>query len=138
MAETGSMQHTYKMFNTKSFRESLSIPDAIWNELEPLVKAKITEIRAKIRETKKAQMEITKPEKLPNQYPSIKSKETMLNMVSSMAELSMIDDDADTDDDMVTSSVYMARTSIVMDPPGELRGEPDDTIEVKAHFEYSL
>ena len=114
--------------------------------MEPLVKSKITEARAKIREAKKAQLEINKPEKVPDQYPSKKNKETMLNMVSSMADLSMLDDDADTDDEMVTSSVYMARTSTVMDPPGafrgdppgELRGDSEDPIVVKAHFEYSL
>ena len=66
MAKAGNVHQTYKMFNTKSFRESLSIPDAIWNELEPLLKEKITKIRAEIREKKKAKAESSSPEKLPS------------------------------------------------------------------------
>ena len=41
MARQGGIGPTYKMFNNKPFRESLSIPDRIWNELEPLMKEKI-------------------------------------------------------------------------------------------------
>ena len=57
MAQASKMQHTYKVINTKSFKESMSISDAIQNELEPMIKKKITEVRAKIIERKKAKLE---------------------------------------------------------------------------------
>ena len=44
MSQSSSIHQTYKMFNTKTVRESLSIPEAIWSELEPMIKAKIDEI----------------------------------------------------------------------------------------------
>jgi hypothetical protein len=40
---------TYRMFSLKTYRESCSIPDKIWAELEPMFKKKINEIRAKVR-----------------------------------------------------------------------------------------
>ena len=138
MAQASNMHQTYKMFNTKSFRESLSIPDAIWNELEPLVKDKIQEARIRIREKKKAKLDKQQNNSLPNQYPTMKNRETMLNMVTAMAEMSMDDEDSDTDDDMITSSAYMARSFRTLDPPGESCKGKDDVLEVRAHFEYTL
>ena len=38
MAKENGLHPTFQVFKTKTFRESLSIPDKIWAELEPLVK----------------------------------------------------------------------------------------------------
>jgi hypothetical protein len=121
MAKEDGLQETYHVFNSKTFRQSLSIPDATWNKLEPMLKDKITELRNKIRKERaeKASMD-KKPEKLPSQYPNMKAKETMLNLVSSIADLGMNDMDDDTDDDMLTTTAFMARTAIALEPPGEL------------------
>ena len=146
MAESSSIHHVYKMFNTKTVRESLSIPEAIWSELEPMIKDKITEIRAKIREKRKDKEQAKlKSEKIPNQYPSMKSRESVINMVSTLTNLGMEDVDDDTDDDMLTSSAFMARTYSVnhypaTDIPSEEPNlyqnvEPSQDIVVKAHFE---
>ena len=47
MREKGPV-NAYKLFNTKVFRENLSILDAIWNKLEPIMKLQITKIREKL------------------------------------------------------------------------------------------
>ena len=49
MASESNFDHTYHMFNAKTFRESLGIPSAIWAELEPLIKDRINEIRAELK-----------------------------------------------------------------------------------------
>src|SRR5687768_8231272 len=73
-------QATYTMFNSKPFRESLSIPDKIWNKSEPMIKDKIIAIRVDIRKKN----ESSQPKQaIPSQYPTM-AKETMLNLVSSM------------------------------------------------------
>jgi hypothetical protein len=119
-----------------------------------MLKDKITELRNKIRKERaeKASKD-KKPKKLPSQYPNMKAKETMLNLVSSVTDLGMNDMDDDTDDDVLTTSAFMARTVIAMEPPGELGTQQpangqqstsvecedtEEVIEVKAHFEYSL
>ena len=147
MATEEGLEQTYQIFSTKTFRQSLSIPDVIWNELEPMLKDKINEIRAKVRENRK-QKEKPKSEKLPNQYPSMKTKETLANLVSSVANLGLDDFDNETDDDMMVSSVFMARTFLPVDPPEMTSGPsdppetsdntPEPLMEVKAHFEYSM
>jgi hypothetical protein len=149
MAESSSIHHVYKMFNTKTVRESLSIPEAIWSELEPMIKVKITEIRAKVRDKRKEKEQAKlKSEKIPNQYPSMKNRESVINMVSTLTNLGMEDVDDDTDDDMITSSAFMARTYSVSqypasDIPGEdpnlsQNAETSQDVVVKAHFEYTL
>ena len=50
MAEEEGLEITYRMFNTRTFRENMSIPTAIWNELEPAIKQKIGEIRKNLRD----------------------------------------------------------------------------------------
>ena len=49
MAQEDGINHTYHMFNTSSFRETLSISSKIWAELEPAIKEKIKEIKANLR-----------------------------------------------------------------------------------------
>src|SRR4051812_29991761 len=49
MARGGGLIPTYKQFNSEPFRESLNMPDRIWNKLEPAIKEKIHKIRANLR-----------------------------------------------------------------------------------------
>lgn len=49
MAEENGLEFTYKVFNTRSLRENLSIPPNIWNKLEPSIREKINEIRNKLK-----------------------------------------------------------------------------------------
>jgi len=51
MAEEDGLEFTYKVFNTRTLRENLSIPSSIWNELEPTIREKINEIRKKLKNT---------------------------------------------------------------------------------------
>ena len=55
MAEEHGLSNTYRMYQTRQFRESLSILSAIWAELEPAIQEKINKNRSKIREKCKAQ-----------------------------------------------------------------------------------
>jgi hypothetical protein len=108
---------TYKMFALKTYRESLSIPDKIWAELEPMFKEKINEIRTKIRKQNTEQDSKPGSGKIPRQYPNIKPKESLINMVSSLATLDLNESDDDTDDEVIQSmSTFMVR-SMPIDPP---------------------
>ena len=51
---------TWHMFNVKSYRESLSIPDSIWIQLEPPIKMKIGEIRKKIKAERATHIPVNK------------------------------------------------------------------------------
>ena len=62
----------------------------------------------------------------------------MLKHVTAMAELALSDEEDKTDDDMVVSSAFMARTLPVNDHPGDFSINPDNILEVRAHFEYSF
>ena len=43
---------TYRMFNTRSFRDSMTIPTAIWFELEPQIREKVNEARERAKAKK--------------------------------------------------------------------------------------
>ena len=106
------------------------------------------------------------PKQYPNMKPKESPKESLIHMVSSLVSMDLNDSDNDTDDEaMQYTSSFMVRSftsvnSTSIDPP-EIRdhimasnipsgesmllqdstssGEDnDDTIEVKAHFEYSI
>lgn len=49
-ARESGLENAYQLFNVRQNRESLSIPTAIWKELEPVIKEQINAIRTKIRE----------------------------------------------------------------------------------------
>ena len=139
-AQESGLQHTFRMFQARSFRESLSIPSEIWKELEPVIQEQINKIRQKIKERRSSQTPNyhrnppmynnngPKDEKMPNQYPTMKPKPTVANLVNSIADMELSDDE-DTDDDELHTSVYMVKTRIPIDPPS-------DVLEVRAHFEY--
>ena len=68
----------WNMFNVKSYRESLSIPDSIWIQLEPPIKMKIGEIRKKIREDRATKQDSKQPAKAskPLKTDTAEQKET--------------------------------------------------------------
>ena len=83
---------TYNMLNVKQYRESLSIPSAIWSQLEPSFQEKINKIRQEIRSkreqltgkasvrdgVKQMEQDLNKlgtpktSQIIPDQYPSMK------------------------------------------------------------------
>jgi hypothetical protein len=140
MASESDINHTYHMFNAKTFRESLGIPSAIWAELEPLIKDRINEIRAELKAKRgysnqtPVKHDQPKPyspkddKKMPNQYPTMKPKQTVANLVNSLADLNM-DSDDDTDNEAIDIHPYMVRTRLPLEPPS-------DILDVRAHFEY--
>ena len=108
--------------------------------MEPSLKEKINEMRSNIRKQKALSNDKPKTGKLPNQYPNMRTKETVANLVSSLADVDFdSDNEGDTDDDMITMSAFMART--FASDPNDDENSPDSTepdIVVKAHLEYSL
>ena len=75
--------------------------------------------------------------KLLDQYPSKRSQESIINLCSSVAEMGFDDDSDSTDDDAITSFVYMAKAAIV-DPEG-LKTSSDRSkqiLQVRAYLEY--
>ena len=52
MEQEEGLFNAYRAFNTRVIRQNLNIPDQIWNELEPQIKQRITEIRSKLRKQK--------------------------------------------------------------------------------------
>jgi hypothetical protein len=151
MAEDGGYFNTYKVFNTRSFRENLSIPDQIWKELEPVMKDKITEIRSKLRKNQPSSNTTapTSQSSIPKQYPTMTQQDKKVNLVTHMEDLTMDDKEEDTDDDMLMTYAMMTRvTACTMDPPGNTdylvkekenthEVSKDNDLEVRAHFEYS-
>ena len=149
MAMENGLVTTYNMFNTRVFRESLTIPTAIWLELEPSIKEKISEARERVKEKRgynkpndKGQASYSKPieksqgtrpksptpEKIPNQYPNVKPKNTLANLVNSLGNIELNDKDSeDTDEDMLEFSTYMVRRTLPVD-------SPSDIIDIKARL----
>jgi hypothetical protein len=78
---------------------------------------------------------------MPDQYPAMRTKPTVANLVNSMGDLDM-DDDEDTDDELMTTKAFMVCSRTSMDPPTGLPDTqytpdpPTDILEVRAHFEY--
>ena len=147
MAQESNLQSTFNCFNTQSFRQNLSIPDAIWREMEPELREKIMEIRKKLRDQKPSSLNnksytpnsSSKPSvptpnttssttpQVPDQYPSMKPVTTMAHLVNSVANFGLEDgSDDDTDDDILpTSMAFMVKVQQPM------------IMEVKAHLEYA-
>ncbi len=49
-AKESGLENAYNLFNVRQNRESLSIPTAIWKELEPVIRDQINAIRTRLRE----------------------------------------------------------------------------------------
>jgi len=148
MAQESGIEAIWRMFNARTFRDKLGIPTPIWKELEPPIKEKINEIRDRIKKcsntyqklpynNQKSSISTQKSQKLSNstqkadipaQYPSMKPRDTIANLVNSLGDIELSDGN-ETDDDMLETSVFMVKHRIAMDPPS-------DIIDVKAHFEY--
>ena len=75
--------------------------------------------------------------KLPDQYPTKRNQEALINLCSSVAEMGIDGDDYSTDDEALTSHVYMAKT-VRPDPEGstETSDENEQILKVRAHLEY--
>src|SRR5687767_983204 len=154
MAKIDGAVKTYAAFPMRSFRENLSIPDKIWAELEPSFKEEITKIRSRVHAKERqgsqgnqAPSQTPTPgkpaatsfasKKLPSQYSTMSTKETVAQLVSSVADLGLDDDASDsTDNDMMhVTSTYAVRTCQYEEPSDD---SSDDVIEVQAHLEYTI
>ncbi len=82
MAKESCVLTTFKMFNTKTFRDNLHIPDAIWKEMEPPLRETIQKLKEKIWAKRAAEKVQETKSVLPDQYPTMKSKETALHLCS--------------------------------------------------------
>ena len=135
-----SVYNTYQSLQSKTFRESLRIPDSIWNMLEPSLRKKIDEIRSTIRKQRadKAKKE-SQPQSLPVQYPS-KSKESkesvdvVVNLCNQLGSVAM-EEEYDTDDDDIHLYKFTTITCDESESSGKV--EVADDIPVRAHFEYA-
>ena len=121
MQETSPVQ-VYQALRSPTMRDSLSIPTALWKELEPSLRERIMEIRESIRKKKdrgvREQDKKVKPRQypLPPQYANKTSMDLVANLCSQM---NLHDSDEDTDDDMM------------------IQGFCTTTIEYRAHLEYA-
>ena len=68
--------------------------------MEPLVREQINAIRAKIRKDRSEQAPVDMV-RISSQYPSMKPKEVVINMVSTLIDMDMNDCDEDTDDEVM-------------------------------------
>ena len=140
IAET-SISHAYNALTSRTLRENLRIPNAIWRRLEPELQEKIREIRDEIhREGKpksspshystrdnnsrhdKASDEIL-PSQYPNKKPTQPSVKSMINLVGQLDDPS---DDSDTDNECLAYNVT--------------RDDEEDTsqdIEIRVHLEHA-
>ena len=77
--------------------------------------------------------------KLPDQYPSKRNQESLVNLCSSIADMGIEQesDDDSTDDEAITSHFYMAKT-FRPDPNGiaDPSDDGEDVLKVRAHLEY--
>ena len=108
-------QGVVKAFNTlqsQTVRNSLFIPDAIWEKMEPQMKEKVMEIRRELRAKRaaaspvnKAASESNKP-RLSAQYPTVTAAASM-HMTDLLARVNKMvldedSDDASIDDEAIT------------------------------------
>ena len=146
MTEEDGIETTFRCFNARSFRDRLGIPTPIWNEMEPAICEKVNEIRAKLKQKRPNTPPRSSKSEIPAQYPTMKSKDTIANLVNSLGDMDL-GEDSDTDDDILQTSAYMVKQKVSIDPCGDSDGEleirthlnldpPSDVIDLRAHFEY--
>ena len=93
--------------------------------------------KARAKEKQASSTKSNNVSKLPDQYPTKKNQETLINLCSSVAEMGIDGDDDSTDDEALNSHVYMAKT--VRQDNEELTNSSDDKepiFQVRAHLEY--
>ena len=89
------------MQRSSTMRENLNIPQAIWEQLEPSLREKIPEIKAKTRKKRDADKANPKLNELPAQYPTkVNAVATEEASIASLcANIHFEDGEDDTDDD---------------------------------------
>src|SRR5687768_14459010 len=92
MSKASGLRSAYNVLQSKDFRESLYIPQAIWNELEPSIRQEVMKAKNKAKE-KKAN-NTNSNQKLPYQYPTKKNQESIINLCSSIADMGFDGDDS--------------------------------------------
>ena len=95
------------------------------------------EIKKRLQEKQNAKPKQDSASKIPDQYPSKKNKDHVVNLCSTIADLGIESDDESTDDEAITSFAYMVK-STKLEPEGMLNSEDslDLPIQVRAHLEY--
>ena len=93
--------------------------------------------KAKAKEKQANSTKSSNVSKLPDQYPSKKNQESLINLCSSLAEMGFDEDSDSTDDEALTSHVYMTKT-VKPDPAGIADSSDDNeqVLKVRAHLEY--
>ena len=132
----------YNTMQSTTVRNSLSVPDLIWDKLEPDMRKKILEIKKELREKKQTASPVPKPAtvtskpNLPAQHPTMSANQTsqLDEFLAKINNLTIEDaGDDSTDDEAMVLGLHMARTS--HDPPG-VSDDSYEPIELKAHLEY--
>ena len=137
MCQESGLRHTYQLFQSKRFQENLSIPQSIWDELEPAIKERVLEIKKKLKEKANNIPKAEQTSKIPDQYPTKKIQDHVANLCSSLADLGVEGKDESTDDEAITSFAYMV-TRAKLEPEGLVNTEDslDQTLQARAHLEY--
>ena len=129
---------TLQSMQSRTFRESLRIPDGIWKMLEPELQKKLAEIREEVKKRRAERMaKDSKPSGsssgIPAQYPTMvakKNAEVVANLCNQLADMA-VDHDYDTDEDDIELFKFMAATT------SSDEYDMKDSLEIRAHFEYA-
>ena len=89
--------------------------------------------KARAKEKKANSTKSNNVSKLPDQYPTKRNQESLVNLCSSIAGMGIEGDDDSTDDEALTSHVYMARTVRLC---STVSSENEQPLQVRAHLEY--
>lgn len=92
--------------------------------------------KAKAKEKQANSIKSNNVPKLPDQYPTKKNKESVVNLCSSVAELGIEGDNDSTEDEALTTYAYMEKT-VKPDPEGLNRSSVNEQpLQDRAHLEY--
>ena len=141
MALESGLKNIYKVFNSKTFRDSMHIPALIWNEIEPSIREKLLEAKARVKEKQNNRPKPTSVAKIPDQYPTKKTQDHVINLCSSIADLGIEGEDDSTDDEAITFHAFMTisknlEPGKLAKPQNDPQNDPDQPIKVRAHLEY--
>ena len=116
IATETSTEAAYRVLQSRTYRESLRIPNAIWKRLEPALQEKLRKIREEI-ESKANESDPTIPAqstfsasraptnqgyKLPAQYPS------MVHHATTALDNMILEEDPSTDNDSDSDTIVMS------------------------------